>query len=339
MKTNIPEEETLTPIIKDLELLSKKLSKVFSNFINIIINWIGKVFLSWKKLAILGLLGGTLGAVTLLFIPRKYESSLTLRTHIDANEQLFNDVQYLNSLINSSKYDQLSTILGISFEDTEKISSIEVSSAASITERLSSLDKVYSRLDSALKQNLVVEDLLEDDKYTFTNKFKVTFYATDPFVFENIEDSLISFFERIPELNRLRENQLQIIQMQKELYVQEIQNLDSLKKILNLVMLEQAKQKEGSEMTINMGKSGESELINPLSVYNQVNTYVERLADLEERIPLYEKCYFIISHLNETGQKSGFGGLARALIGAIILGFIGIISVLSKPVEANNTKH
>src|SRR5690554_3548370 len=190
MKSNIPEEETLTPIIKDLETLVNKLLRLITNFFTFIGENIKKIFLSWKKLLFLGLFGGALGAITLLFMPRQYESNLILRTHIDANEQLFNDVDYLNSLINASKYDQLSTILGINIEVAEEISSIEVSSAASITERLNNLDKVYSKLDTALKKNIVVEDLLQDDKYTFTNKFKVSIYATDPFVFEGIESNL-----------------------------------------------------------------------------------------------------------------------------------------------------
>ncbi|MAC96409.1 MAG: hypothetical protein CMC96_13015 [Flavobacteriales bacterium] len=330
MKSNIPEEEKLNSIVSDLEKIVQKSFNQLSKVGLGIMVMIEELFKSWKRLLAWSIIGGLLGAISLLVTPRKYESNLILKTHIDANEQLFNDVDYLNSLISSSRYDRLSTILGINEENAKKITSIEVSSAASITERLSSLDKVYSKLDSALKQNLVVEDLLEDDKYTFTNKFKVSIYATDPFIFENIESNLISFLERVPELNRLRKNQLQIIQTQKDLYTQEIQNLDSLKKILNRVMLEQTKQKESSEMTINMGKSGDSELINPLSVYNQVNTYAERIVGLEERIPLYEKCYFIVSHLNETGQKSGFGGLMRAIIGAIVFGFIGIIATLSR---------
>lgn len=330
MKSNLPEEEKIGSVINDLEKLFMK----FWNSIKVLLanlkSTINKLFNSWKKLLVWGMIGAIVGIATLLIVPRKYESSIIFKTHIDANEQLSNDVDYLNSLISSGRNDRLATILGISVEDTEKISSIEVNSAASITERLSSLDKVYSKLDSTLKKNLIIEDLLEDDKYTFTDKFKVSIYATDPFVFEGIENGLIDFLERVPELNRLRENQLQIIQEKKEMYIQEIQDLDSLKRILNQVMLEQSKQREGSEMTINMGKSGDSDLINPLSVYNQVSNYSEKITELEERIPLYEKCYFIVSHLNETGQKSGYGGLMRAIILGVVFGFIGVITILFK---------
>jgi len=330
MKSNLPEEEKIGSIIHDLEKLFVKFGIFIKKLFIISRSTIYKIINSWKKLLIWGVIGGILGVCTLLIIPREYTSNIVLKTHIDANEQLFNDVEYLNSLINSEQYEQLSDILGVSIDEAEDINSIEVNSAASITEILSNLDKVYSKLDSALKINIVVEDLLEGNNYTFTNKFKLTIYSKDPFIFKNIESNLISFLERVPELNRLRKTQLQIIQTQKNLFVQEIKNLDSLKKILNQVMLEQAKQKEGSEMTINMGKSGESDLINPLSVYDQVNTYTEKIVNLEERIPLFEKCYFIVSHLNETGQKSKFGGLMRAIIGAIAFGFIGIIAVLSK---------
>ncbi|KAB1064858.1 YveK family protein [Salibacter halophilus] len=330
MKSNLPEEEKIGSVVNDLEKLFIK----FWNSIKVLLanlkSAISELFKSWKKLMAWGVIGAIVGVATLLIVPRKYESSIILRTHIDANEQLSNDVDYLNSLISSGSHDRLATILGTSDEETKKISSIEMLSAANITERLSSLNKVYSGLDSALKQNIIIEDLLEDDKYTFTNKFRVSIYSTDPFVFEGIEDGLITFFERVPELNRLRKNKLQIIKQQKHLYENEIQNLDSLKKILNQVMLEKANHREGSEMTINMGESGESDLINPLSVYNQVSSYSEKITELEERIPLYEKCYFIVSHLNDTGQKSGFGGLFRAFIGAVLFGFLGIIRVLSK---------
>src|SRR5690554_1623629 len=198
MKSNIPEEETLKPIIKDIESIVIKIFKLISNFLRNIGRSIKKILLSWKKLSILGLLGGALGAATLLIIPRQYESNMVLKTHFGTNEQLFNDVDYLNSLISSSKYDQFSTIIGVSEEEAKKINSIEVSSAANITERLSSLSKVYRKLDSALLKNLVIEELLENDKYTFTSKFKISIYATDPFIFENIEENLIQFFERVP---------------------------------------------------------------------------------------------------------------------------------------------
>jgi hypothetical protein len=333
MKSNIPEEESLTPIIRDIEKLFQKLFKGFSNLLKNLGLLIGKLFYSWKKLAMISFLGGIIGASTLLFIPREYASDVVLKAHIDAKDQLFSDVENLNALIESNKLDKLSEILGISIEEAKTIKSFEISSAATITERLSHLDKVFSQLDSNLKKNIVVEDLLIDEEYTFSNKFKFTIYSTDPFVFEGMEETLIAFFERVPELNRLRQNKLDIIQMQKKLYLSEIQGLDSLKIILNNVMLEQAKAKESSEMTINMGQSNQSDLINPLSVYAQVSDYTQRIANLNEQIPLYEKCYFVVSHLNDTGQKSGFGGLLRTLLGVVIFGLLSALIILFTPLS------
>lgn len=333
MKTNIPEEEKIGSIVSDLERIVQKSFNQLSKLGRGLIAMIEKLFKSWKRLLIWAVIGGIIGASTLLILPRQYESNLILKTHIDVRDQLFNDVENLNALIEANKLDKLSEILGISTDEAETIKSVEISSAATITERLSHLDKVFSQLDSNLKKNLVVEDLLEDDKYTFSNKFKLTIYSTNPFVFEGMEETLLAFFERVPELNRLRQNKLDIIQMQKKLYLSEIQGLDSLKIILNNVMIEQAKAKESSEMTINMGQSNQSDLINPLSVYSQVSDYTQRIANLNEQIPHYEKCYFVVSHLNETGQKSGLGGVLRALVGAVIFGLLSAIIVLSTPMS------
>src|SRR5690606_20453081 len=118
--------------------------------------------------------------------------------------------------------------------------------------------------------------------------------------------------------------------LRKDLYAKEIQNLDSLRQTLKREMLEQSKQKSGGEIVIKMDKGNENILINQLYIYKQINNYSKKIIEIEKRIPLYEKCYFIISHLNETGKKSGFGGLMRVIIGAVTLSILSIVVILIK---------
>src|SRR5690554_1082135 len=116
MKSNIPEEEKLNSIVSDLEKIVQKSFNQLSKLGSGLIAMIEKLIKSWKRLLAWSIIGGLLGAISLLVTPRKYESNLILKTYIDANEQLFNDVDYLNSLISSSRHDRLSTILGINEE-------------------------------------------------------------------------------------------------------------------------------------------------------------------------------------------------------------------------------
>ena len=120
MKTNIPEEESLTTIIKDIE-------KMIRNFMNWILNIVNKVgyiiatiLKSWKKIVLVGIVGGAIGASSLLIFPREYASDLVIRTYIDANEQLFTDVEYLNTLMEANRHDKVASLLGLSVDKIKK---------------------------------------------------------------------------------------------------------------------------------------------------------------------------------------------------------------------------
>lgn len=328
MKTNIPEEESLTTIIRDIEKLMRNFMKWVLNIFNKIGDMIVALFKSWKKLVLVGLIGGGIGASTLLIVPREYASDLVIRTYIDANEQLFTDIEYLNTLIEADRHDKVADLLNLSVDKIKKINSIEITSTATITERLAYLDEVWSELDSTLKKNLVIDDLLNDDQYSFTNKFKISLYSNDPFSFEGFELGILNYLERVPELNELLKSKLRILKIQKDLYVSEIDDLDSLKIILNNVMIEQAEPAQNNEVTINMGQTGQSALLSPLEIYAQVNNYTQKIVDIEEQMPLYENCYIVVSHLNEIGHKSGIGGMLRAIFGSILLVLIASIFII-----------
>ncbi|MEQ8624178.1 MAG: hypothetical protein RJQ00_04970 [Vicingaceae bacterium] len=330
MKTNIPEEESLTTVIRDIQHLIQTFMKWVLNILKKIGAVIGTLFSSWKKLAFFGLIGGALGASSLLIIPREYASDLVVRTYIDANEQLFTDIEYINTLIQADRYDDVKNLLGLDVEKIKKINSIEITSTATITERLTYLDEVWSELDSTLKKNLIIDDLLNDDQYSFTNKFKISIYSNSPFAFEGFETSILNYLERVPELNELLNSKLRILKIQKDLYESEIADLDSLKTILNNVMIKQSEPTQNNEVTINMGQSGENAFLSPLDIYTQVNIYTQRIVEIEEQLPLFESCYFVVSHLNEIGHKSGVGGLLRAIYGSILFVLVASIFVIIK---------
>lgn len=332
MNKSTPEEDELNSVVVDLEYIARKTSRKIGSLFSWLGNALIALFLAWKTLLLSALIGGILGAASLLFLPRQYESSIVLKSHIDAKDQLFNDVNYLNTLIESDKRSRLSEILGLTLDETAKISSVEINPFSNINDRLNELNKTYDDLDSNLKKSMDVEQLLANDAYSFTNKFKVTIYAKDPFVFENIEVSLLKFLERVPQLNKLRNNEIAILQIQKKQYKKEIDGLDSLKSILNNVLIEQAKASKG-EMTINLGQSNQSESFNPLKIYRQVEEYTQNITEIEEQLPLYEQCYFVVSHLNQTGQKTTFSGFIRAVIGALVFAIIAAFIIIAKPVK------
>ena len=328
MKTNIPEEESMTTVIRDIEKLIRSCMKWVKNIFKKLAHIFVTLLNSWKKLVLIGLLGGAIGASTLLVFQREYASDLVLRTYIDANEQLFTDVEYLNTLLEANRHDKVSELLDISIDKVKKVNSIEITSTATITERLTYLDEVWSELDSTLQKNLIINDLLEDDQYSFTNKFKITIYSNDPFSFDGFERGILSYLERVPELNQLLTNKLSVLKIQKDLYKSEINGLDSLKTILNNVMIEQANAGENNKVTINMGQSGQNGFLSPLEIYAQVNIYTQKIIEIEEKMPLFRSCYIVVSHLNEIGHKSGVGGLLRAIFGAILFVLIASIFIL-----------
>lgn len=336
-KNNLQEEVTITPIIRDFEKLFSK----FLQFISSIISGIYSVskqafyfiFKNIKQLVIIALVGGILGAISIFVIPREYASHLILDFKIDARNQLESDVYYFSNLIEKEQFKRISEILEITVEEAETLTSFEVNPYYSNIRNIRQLNTFYKDLDTALHQYVDFEELFNNDQNPeISDQFVILVHSKSQSIFSKIEKPLIKFLERVPELQAERLNTLKRLSYEKRVLETEILKLDTLKSVLNKVMIEQSKSnsKSNTGTTINMGQSQDQFKLNPLDIYNQIISYSKDIVIIDEKLQYYDSCYEIRTHFSAFGRKSGFGGLNRALIGALIFFVLGSIFIVIK---------
>lgn len=108
-KNNIPEEVTITPVIRDLERLGNKLYLFFVSSIKALLSAL-LLFLQFcvKNIVFLSIaviLGLAIGYFSLLVLPRTYSSTMVLDLNVDAKSQLYNDINYFDALIEREKFE------------------------------------------------------------------------------------------------------------------------------------------------------------------------------------------------------------------------------------------
>lgn len=332
-KNNIPEEETITPVIKDIERIFIRIFNSIGRAISTIGIYISRIisfFLTnFKKLVLVAIIGGILGFLSFYIAPKQYASDLVVKMNIDARAQLFSDVNYFNSLVKRDQSDRLANLLNLTESEAKSITAFEVLPFSSLRERIEYVDKIYRNLDTSYQKLISVDDILDEEDYSYSNKFIIIVKSEDEFVFEKIETPFLKYIERVPELHQMRESQLKILENERAILTNEMESLDTLKKITNLVMLEQAKAKSKSNTgtTITMGQNGENSNINPLDVYAKVVDYSKQISIIDTEIENYNQCYIIFSHFNTIGDRIGFGKIARSLLFAITFFFLTALIV------------
>ncbi len=324
------EEVTITPVIRDIEKLINKLVYLLFSLFGGIVKGVQSFFLyalrKYKLIIVLAIVGFGFGLASFMVVPTKYASNLVLQLNIDARAQLFSDIVYFNSLVQRQKTDKLMELFNLSEEEAKSITKFEIRPFSTVTERIEYVDRVYRNLDTSYQKLINLEEIVDENDYSYSNKFLIVIISTDEFIFEKMEEPLLAFLERVPELNKMRQESLAILMMKKEKLEKEIAGLDTLKKISNNVLIEQAKSKSRSNSgtSINLGQSSESNLVNPLEIFSKVAEYNNQVINIQQQLDSFSHCYKVFSHINPVGFKNSLGKTTRSLIFSISFVLVGM---------------
>ena len=326
------EEVTITPVIRDIEKLINKLVCLIISLFKGIGKVIQQVFFfalsRFKLLVVLAILGFAIGIASFMIAPTKYASNLVLQLNIDARAQLFSDIVYFNSLVQRQKTGKIMELFNLSEEEAKSLTEFEIRPFSTVTERIEYIDRVYRNLDTSYQKLINLEEIVNENDYSYSNKFLIVINSTDEFIFEKLEEPLLAFLERVPELNKMRKESLSILMLKKEKLQKEIAGLDTLKKISNDVLIEQARSKSrnNSGTSINLGQSSESNLVNPLEIFSKVAEYNDQIVNIEQQLDSFSHCYKVFSHINPVGFKNSYGKTARSAIFALVFMVVGLIA-------------
>lgn len=319
-KSNIPEEETITPVIKDLERIVVRIFNTIGKGISILVEFLKTILLfiisHFKKLILVGILGGIIGYLSFYVVPKEYASNLIVKLNIDAKEQLESDIQYFNSLVKRKQIEKLADILNLTPVQAESINKFELKPFSSLKERIEYVNSISKSLDTSFQRYIDINEILNDSKSSYSNKYLITILSKDEFVFEKIETPFLAYLERVPELNEMRNSILTILENERAILVKEMESLDTLKKISNSVLVEQAKAKKNSTPSaiINLERSTENSGINPMEIYAKMIEYSKEISKIDSLRNNYKSCYIVYSHFNKIGNKVGLGALGRIVV-------------------------
>lgn len=322
-KSNIPEEVTITPIIKDLERLVLRLyvfvKTVLLTIANLLVSFIKHCVKYFLVLGLAAILGGVIGYYSDSVFPRGFSTTMVLKPTVASKTQLYNDVNYINSLIKKEESEALSNLFGITIEEAQTLSMMKVSSFSYGMDRLLVIDEMHKRIDSSIfrKVNLSLPNEGEDD--IFAKKYEVSVFGSDPKVFGKLEPKFIAFLERLPELQERRLKAISMLKEQRNFYSKQLQDLDKLKEINNKRMLKDAENSPAASGTsISLGKENQSELVDVLGVYQKADFFFKEIIDLDSKLFSLKSCYELHAHFSEYGTIKGYGKIKRALFMVVV---------------------
>lgn len=322
---NNNEEVDLTSLIKEFKSFTASISKSIGDTFRAIGKAIGFLFSKLKFISIVALIGGLIGIIVHFSEETKYQSSLLVKMNVDAREQLANDINYFNSLINDKEITELGQLLSITKDEAKTVKLIEVTPYIPEFEKLKNYNSIYSSLDSNVRDliglNIDMINTAGNLSY-ITNKFNIVITSTNPRIFSKVEGSLINYISKSEELNKKLKVGLDELAFRKQTLIKQINDLDTLQRVLNNVLIEESKIRDTqAQTTIQLNQSEKNSEFDILEVHKRNRDLADQLADIDTKISKLDNVYTIESHFSEYGQVSSLTLTVKILIG-ISLGVV-----------------
>jgi len=198
-KNDISEEEVVTPVLRDIELLFKKMFQVGKKVFFAVVDIVRLLLnFAWKKAIILGsaaVLGGVITYFLGNYFGKSYESSLMLKSNVNTWEQLVDDVHYFNSLIAEGQVKTLAETLNIYEIEADYLSSMEIEPSATYSQKIGMIEVMNQNSDSLTLQTVDQKKLMKMEDMAFTENYNISIKSSNGYVFPKIEKALIAYFE------------------------------------------------------------------------------------------------------------------------------------------------
>ncbi len=206
----------------------------------------GVELLLYIKRNLIWLLAGTaIGLIYGFYIQQVqgdlYKSSLVVKTNFNSSRNLYETVDYFNSLISASNIKEISRLLNINETDASKITHFEaqpIKSELIIAELYQNtfLDKEFGRrprMDTFWIRNVNYEKFRSSlTTYDFPIH-EIVVQSSNPEIFTHIENGTITQIANSQQLQNRKLADITLRKQEIELLNESIKSLDSLKKVYN----------------------------------------------------------------------------------------------------------
>jgi len=319
----------------DLGSLFTVIGKGFKNFFN----FIGSIFkgifhfliitlLFFKehllKIIVAGLLGFIFGAYLDYNKGVIYESKMLVKPNFDSTKQLYGNILFYNDLVNQKEYNLLMETFQINQEEAESLREFSIKALMNENDIIISYDELAVSVDT-----LAINDYdFESFKKAFTNydyfihEVKVT--STQNKIFKKFDKIILSSVSENDYFRNINNSEKSNLDRSYNLYDKNISQIDTLRKVYENVLLENAK-KSTSGTNINLSAEVNKNVdIELFKINRNLDSY---LTQISEKKSEKDKIINVISSFQKVGNISG-GILKSSKFIYFSIGFIVMVFML-----------
>ncbi len=319
----------------DLGSLFVIIGKGFKNFFN----FIGSIFkgafhfliitlLFFKehllKIFIAGFLGFIFGSYLDYTKGVIYESKMLVKPNFSSTKQLYSNILFYNDLVNQKEYELLIETFQINQEEAESLREFSIEALTNENDIIISYDQLALSVDT-----LAINDYdFQSFKKAFTNydyfihEIKVT--STQNKIFKKFDEIILSSILENDYFKKVKESENSNLDRSYNLYDKNISQIDTLRKVYEKVLLEDAKNST-SGTNINLsGEINEHVDIELFKINRNLDSY---LTEINEKKSDKDKIINVISSFQKVGNVSG-GILKSSKFIYFSIGFIAMVFIL-----------
>jgi len=289
--------------------------QMFSNLFRGIKNLFVRLFyffvesLLYLKKNILYVSIGAILGLALSFIGKKsgdsYYAQAMLRTNYGSQLSLNEKVDAINDLIEKEKFNQLAKFLQIDSTNASHFTGVKIEPVFDDALMLDDYENYLKTKDTVVYKFLEFEDFKKSfRRNSQLNKYwDIRFTADEPSVFNNFNKTFKGLFKNETDLNQRKENFLNALKISRDKTLRSIEEIDSLRTLYNMVLLENAKNQKGSSTNIVLNTN---RLLGPEQPYN---LFEERkqlfldLLDINKKINKYNEAIVLLNDFPNYGIR------------------------------------
>lgn len=309
----------------DLSLLLYKSGRALKNFMLWIgrgISRIGSILLVTLLFLMRNILWLLLGAVAglsygMYLLSQNgsgYSSEMTVRANFNSARELYNTMDYMNSLIAARQLNDLSQVFEITPSEARQLSKFtaepvksELIIAQMYKEEFFRSDhSKRMRLDTFWTRTIKYEDFKES-LTTFDYPYHgITVISTNPTLFPKLQKGIIKHINTNELLQEVKQKQLLSNTDEEELLSSSIKKLDTLRKVYNERLLkgESSTIPGGNQMTVMEGQQDVK--VPELDLYDKMLELQDDLKKSRNRSAVEKNIIEVYSPFNPVGKKISF---------------------------------
>ena len=276
------------------------------------------------KILVAGLLGFIFGAYLDYDKGVIYESKMLVKPNFSSTKQLYSNILFYNDLVNQKEYELLIETFQINQEEAESLREFSIEALTNENDIIISYDQLALSVDT-----LAINDYdFQSFKKAFTNydyfihEIKVT--STQNKIFKKFDEIILSSILENDYFKKVKESENSDLERSYNLYDKNISQIDTLRKVYEKVLLEDAK---NSSSGTNINMSGEIKNLADIELFKINRNLDSYLTKIIEEKSEKDKIINVISSFQKVGNVSG-GILKSSKFIYFSIGFIAMVLFL-----------